>query len=150
MKTLHFETKINASATKVYETMLGKDTFKEWTVEFSTTSRYQGNWDKGSKILFLSDDADGKECGMISRVNENKAYEFVSIEHLGLYEEGQEIMSGEKVDPFSGALEEYLFKEIQEGTLLKIRMDAIPEWESYFLESWPRALKSLKNLCEDS
>lgn len=148
MKTLYFEIDINAPVSEVYQKMLGKGTFEQWTSEFSPTSRYEGNWEKGSKILFLADEADGRECGMVSRINENKVNEFVSVEHLGLYESGQEIMKGEKVDPFSGALEEYTFAETENGTHLKIRMDAIPEWESYFMESWPRALKKLKQIIE--
>ncbi|WP_343485943.1 SRPBCC domain-containing protein [Allomuricauda sp. d1] len=149
MKTLHFDNKINAPTSKVYETMLGEDTFKKWTSEFSPTSRYKGNWNKGSKILFLSDDADGKVCGMVSRINENKPNKFVSIEHIGILEDGQEITEGEKVDAFAGALEEYTFTSKNgASTILKIRMDSVPEWEDYFMESWPRALKKLKNICE--
>nr|WP_299342383.1 SRPBCC domain-containing protein [Allomuricauda sp.] len=148
MKTLHFEIKINAPTSKVYETMLGKKTFEEWTVEFSPTSRYQGSWDKGSKILFLSDDANGIACGMVSRINENRPNEFVSIEHTGILEEGQEIVVGEKVDAFSGALEEYTFVEENDTTILKVRMDSAPEWEDYFKESWPRALSRLKEISE--
>ena len=98
-------------------------------------------------MIFLSDD-DGKVCGMVSHVNENKANEFVSVKHIGLYEEGQEVLKGEKVDPFSGALEEYTFEKTENGTRLKIHMDTIPEWEDYFLEAWPRALRNLKKLCE--
>lgn len=148
MKALYFDITIKASVSEVYQKMLGKGTFEQWTSEFSPTSRYQGNWEKGSKMLFLADEADGKECGMVSRVNENTANTFVSIEHLGLYEEGQEIMKGEKVNSFSGALEEYTFEQIDTGTLLKIRMDVIQEWEEYFMESWPRALKKLKHIIE--
>lgn len=148
MKTLHFETKINAPKSKVYDTMLGKETFEEWTAEFSPTSRYKGSWDKGSKILFLSDDADGKVCGMFSRIKENRRNEFVSIEHVGILEDGEEITEGEKVAAFAGALEEYTFVSENGTTLLKIRMDAAVEWEDYFLEAWPRALEKLKNIVE--
>ncbi|PRX54242.1 SRPBCC family protein [Flagellimonas meridianipacifica] len=148
MKTLHFEIKINAPTSKVYQTMLDKNTFEEWTAEFSPTSRYKGSWDKGSKILFLSDDADGKACGMVSRINENRANEFVSIEHTGILEDGEEIIVGEKVDAFAGALEEYTFISENGTTILKIRMDSAPEWEDYFKESWPRALSKLKEITE--
>ncbi len=126
MKTLHFEINISAPVSKVYQKMLGKGTFEQWTSEFSPTSRYQGNWHKGSKMLFLADEADGRECGMVSRIKENQPDHFVSIEHIGLYEEGKEILTGPKVDSYSGALEEYTFEETENGTHLKIRMDAIP------------------------
>ena len=149
MKTLYFEISIHTPIHQVYKKMLGKGTFEQWTSEFSPTSRYEGNWGKGSNMLFLSDEANGKVCGMISKVKDNQQDKFVSLEHIGLYEGGRELMEGEKVDPFSGALEEYTFSETVNGTFLKIRMDVVPEWEQYFMEAWPRALKHLKNICED-
>jgi len=148
MQSLHFKIVIEAPVQHVYERMLGKETYQQWTSEFSPTSRYAGNWEKDSKMIFLSNEADGSACGMISRVRENQWGSFVSLEHLGLYEGGREIMEGEKVDPFKGALEEYTFLETEKGTLVKIRMDFIPEWEVYFLETWPKALKHLKKICE--
>lgn len=148
MKTLHFETEIKAQVSKVYDTMLNKDTFEKWTAVFSPTSRYEGDWNKGSKILFLSDDQDGKVCGMVSRIKENKSYEFVSIEHLGILEDGKEIAEGEKVDAFAGALEEYTFLMTDKGTLLKVSMDTTKEWEDYFENTWPKALAKLKSISE--
>lgn len=150
MKTLYFDIHISAPREKVYRVMLDKESFKKWTAEFSPTSRYLGTWEKGSKMLFLADESDGKECGMVSRIKDNHPNHFVSIEHIGLYEEGKEIFKGPKVDSYSGALEEYTFEENENGTHLKIRMDAIPEWEDYFLETWPKALSRLKQIVEDS
>ena len=148
MKTLYFEQYVHASPAMVYTTMLQEDSFRLWTAVFSATSRYQGDWKKGSKIIFLSEEADGKTCGMISRIKDNRKHDFVSIEHLGLFEEGQELLTGPRVDAFKGALEEYTFEPRDGGTLLKVRMDSIDEWESYFLETWPKALVRVKELCE--
>lgn len=56
MQKLQFKKEINASAQKVYETMLGlkdKATYEYWTATFNPTSTYEGSWDKGSKILFV-------------------------------------------------------------------------------------------------
>lgn len=148
MKTLHFETEIKAPISKVYDTMLKKNTFEKWTAAFSPTSRYKGDWNKGSKILFLSDDENGKLCGMVSRIKENKPNEFVSIEHLGILEDGKEITNGEKVEAFAGALEEYTFLKTDNGTLLQVSMDTVPKWEDYFNETWPKALAKLKSIIE--
>lgn len=148
MKALHFETKINAPVSKVYDTMLHKDTFKKWTAEFNPTSRYKGSWDIGSGILFLADGENGQVNGMVSRIKENKLNEFVCIEHLGILEGGKEITKGEKVDGIAGALEEYTFIKTDQGTLLKVSMDTAPEWEEYFEKTWPKALAALKRICE--
>ncbi len=150
MKTLHFETSINAPAKKVYDIMLNEETFKQWTAEFSPTSRYKGSWDKGSKIIFLSDDEKGNVCGMVSRIKENLPNEFVSIEHYGSLEDGKEITEGEKIEAFAGMLEEYTYLPTENGTLLKVAMDTTTEWEAYFNQTWPKALNKIKTICEAS
>lgn len=148
MKTLHFETRIDAPVEKVYRTMLESETFKQWTSEFNPTSRYEGSWKKGSKILFLAEGEDGKTSGMVSRIKENRPNEFVSIEHLGMLENGKEITEGEKVEAFAGALEEYTFTPKDGSTTVHVRMDTTPEWEPYFKSTWPKALKTLKDIVE--
>ena len=67
MKKLQFKKDINASAEKVYNTMLGIDTidtYQQWTAEFNPTSTYEGSWEKGSKIYFVGTNENGKKGGM--------------------------------------------------------------------------------------
>lgn len=148
MDTLNFDIQINAPVEKVYRTMLDKNTFKEWTAEFSPGSHYQGSWEEGSKILFLGPDENGNLGGMVSRIKENDPPRFVSIEHLGIFHDGREITSGPEVKPWAGALENYSLKEEDGGTRLSVRLDTPPSHNDYFAESWPRALRKLKNICE--
>ena len=64
MKKLQFKKEINATAQKVYETMLGlidKSTYEQWVSVFNPTSTYEGKWDKGSKIYFIGTDENGKK-----------------------------------------------------------------------------------------
>jgi hypothetical protein len=71
MQKLQFKKDINASTQSVYETMLGlkdKATYEYWTATFNPTSTYEGSWDKGSKILFVGVDENGKKGGMVSEV----------------------------------------------------------------------------------
>ena len=71
-----------AGVAKVYETMLGlnnKSTYEYWTAEFNPTSTYEGNWEKGSKILFVGVDENGKKGGMVSEIEEHKPASFISI-----------------------------------------------------------------------
>lgn len=149
MKKLHYEIQIDAPAAEVYKTMLDLETYKIWTAEFGPTSRYEGSWDEGSKILFLADDEHGKVQGMVSRIRVNKPNEFLSIEHLGVVEDGVEKDVDEKSNSFSGALEEYTFIQNESGTLLKVYIDTLTEWEKFFDDAWPRALNKLKTLSED-
>jgi hypothetical protein len=148
METLHLEIRIDAPAARVYETMLAQDTYREWTAAFNPTSRYQGSWDKGSKILFLADGEGGRVEGMVSRIRENIPHKYLSIEHLGILKEGVEILSGPEVEAWAGCLEQYSFSEAGGTTLLKVSLDTLPEYRDYFNNTYPRALDKLKAICE--
>lgn len=148
MERLHFEIIINSSAEKVYKIMLDEKHFSTWTAEFNPGSHYQGSWEKGSKILFLGPDLQGNMGGMVSRIVENIPCKFVSVEHLGLVENGREVTSGKAIEGWAGALENYTFQENNGKTLLAVDMDSNQEFTAYFSETWPKALNKLKEICE--
>lgn len=148
-KKLHFEISINASASKVFGTMLSEKHYPEWTAVFNPASRFEGSWDKGSEIIFLGTDKDGNTGGMYSRIRENIPNRFLSIEHLGMIQNGEKITSGPEVDEWAGALENYMFTETNGTTLLSVNLDSNEEYRGYFEETWPGALKVLKRICEE-
>jgi hypothetical protein len=143
MEKLHFSIVINASNKKVWETMLGNDTYKIWTDVFGPGSYFVGDWSEGSKMLFLAPDEKGKLSGMVSKIKENKPYEFVSIEHIGEVEDGKE-----EVTDWAGALENYTFKKIDGKTELLVDVDITEDFKELFQGLWPKALHKLKELAE--
>lgn len=145
---LNFKIEIHAPVDKVYNTMLGDKSYSEWTAVFNPTSRFEGSWDKGSKIVFVGTDPDGKEGGMVSRIKENIKNQFVSIEHLGILNNGQEITSGPEVEGWAGALENYTYEAKNGKTFLSVDLDSNEEFKSYFEETYPKALEKLKSICE--
>jgi len=145
---LYFQITIDKPADKVYNTMLDKRSYSEWTTEFDPTSRYEGSWQTGSKMLFIGTDKNGKEGGMVSRISRNIPNKILTIEHLGLYQDGEEITSGDEVDKWAGATEEYRFIDTGGKTLLEVELGGLMEYRSYFLETWPKALNKLKSICE--
>ena len=147
-ETMHFEIIIHASPATVYQKMLAEATYNIWTAAFNPTSNYKGSWEKGSKILFIGSDTNGKEGGMVSKIKENAPNQFVSIEHVGLVQDGIEIMSGPEVENWAGAHENYSFTEVDGKTLLTIDIDVNDEFRSYFEATWPKALNILKTICE--
>lgn len=151
MERIQFNTDINASAEKVYDAMLGlKDikTYQHWTAVFNPTSTYEGKWDKGSKILFVGVDENGKRGGMVSEVVENKPAEFVSILHYGFVDGDQEITTGEQVEKWAGGHENYSFEEKNGVTRVTVEMDTIEDYKDFFNESYPKALTLLKEVAE--
>jgi uncharacterized protein YndB with AHSA1/START domain len=145
---LHFETEIKAGKRKVYKTMLEEKTYREWTSVFNSTSHYKGSWQKNSRILFLGTDEKGYEAGMVSRIKENIENEFISIEHIGIIKNGREILCGQEVDKWKGALENYTLKTSNGKTIVSVDIDSGNDFISYFGETWPKALSRLKEICE--
>lgn len=148
MEKLHFEINISAKAGNVYETMLDKKHYTTWTAEFNPTSHFEGSWEKGAKILFLGTDQDGNFGGMVSRIKENIPGEFVSIEHQGIIRNGEEITSGAEVEGWAGIQENYTFTQTGGTTLLSVDVDSNTGFAAYFREIWPKALNTLKIICE--
>lgn len=149
MVRLHFETEINAPVKKVFRLMLADKTYRQWTQLFNPTSRFEGSWEKGSKILFLGTDEQGNEAGMVSRIKDNIPNRFISIEHYGVIADGKEITSGPEVEKWAGGLENYTFEEKNGKTLLSVDTDTTNEYKNYFEETWPRALEKIKEICEE-
>ncbi|MBN3580994.1 SRPBCC domain-containing protein [Algoriphagus aestuarii] len=147
-KKLHFQILINASVKKVYQLMIEKATYEEWTTIFSPTSTFEGSWEEGSKILFVGVDENGNKGGMVSRIDKNIPFEILSIEHLGELKEDQEILDTPEVLEWAGAHENYIFEAKGDQTLLKIELDSNNEFEEYFSGMWPKALEKLKEICE--
>ncbi len=148
MKKLNFSIVINAPKEKVWHSMLDDKTYRIWTEAFSPGSHFKGNWEKGNKILFLGPGENGEMGGMVSRIKENKLYQFISIEHLGEVKNGIEDTTSEAIKKWAGALENYTFNEKNSTTELLIEMDSIEEYEEMFKDMWPKALQKLKEIAE--
>lgn len=151
MKKLQFKIHINAPANKIYDYMLGihsKTTYEQWTALFNPTSTYEGNWGKGEKILFIGVDENGEKGGMIAKIAENIPNQFVSIQHYGLLQADKEIITGPEVEKWANGFENYTFEENNGSTTVTVDLDTTADFIDYMNESYPKALQTLKELCE--
>lgn len=151
MQKLQFKININAAVTEVYNFMLGinsKSTYEQWTALFNPTSTYEGSWSKGNKMLFVGVDENGEKGGMVSKIVENIAYKFVSIQHYGLLKADKEITEGAEVEKWANGLENYSFEENNGITTVTVDLDTTEDFLDYMNESYPQALNKLKELCE--
>jgi hypothetical protein len=148
MEKLHYSIVINAPKEKVWDTMLEDTTYRQWTEAFNAGSYYKGDWEEGSKILFLGPSEDGSEGGMVSRIKENRKYEFLSIEHLGILKDGVEDTTSDEAKKWAPAYENYTFIEKDGATELQVDMDILSENKAMFEDMWPKALEKLKELSE--
>jgi hypothetical protein len=151
MKKLEFKIEINAPAMHVYETMLGlknKQTYQQWTSVFNPTSTFEGTWEKGSKILFIGFDDQGKRGGLASEIEEHQVAKFISIKHKALIDGDSEISTGPLVESWTGGHENYSFHENNGITTVTVTMDTNEEYIEYFSNSFPKALEQLKKIIE--
>lgn len=151
MKKLQFKSDIQAPASKVYANMLGlkdKSTYEQWTALFNPTSTFEGNWEKGSKILFVGVDEHGQKGGMVSRIAENVPNQHVSIQHIGILKGDTEVTEGPEVEQWANGFENYTFQENNGTTTVIVDLDTVDDFEAYFEETYPKALDKLKEVCE--
>jgi hypothetical protein len=160
MKKLQYTVSINAPVARIYDFMLGisdKSTYEQWTSLFNPTSTYEGNWEKGSKILFIGVDEKGEKGGMVSRIADIIPNRFVSIQHYGLLKGDKEITEGPEVEKWANGFENYTF-EVKKArpddpvgpgiTTVTVDLDTTEEFLDYMNETYPKALEKLKKICE--
>ncbi len=148
MERMQFKTSIKAGAEKVYDTMLGPDTFKQWTAVFNPTSGFEGSWAKDAKILFTGISKEGKKEGMVGIIKENIPNQYVSILYTGLLDGDKEVTEGPEIEGWAGGYENYSFEERNGLTDLTVEVDVNDKMLAYFKETYPKALEKLKALCE--
>jgi hypothetical protein len=147
MKKLHYSIRIDAPVEKVWDVMLSDATYRQWTEPFYPGSHFKGSWEKGSRILFLAPAPEGVG-GMISEIAENRPYEFISIHHIGIIENGVENTNPETLKEWGDALENYTFRRDNGGTELIIDCDTTEEYADMMDNMWRQALQKLKEIAE--
>ena len=142
---LRFAERIQAPPAKVWEIMLADATYRDWTTPFAEGSYFEGSWEQGEEIRFLSPQGGG----MVAVIEEARPYSFVSIKHIGQLKEGGVVdTTSDEVKKWAPAFENYHFIPVDGGTEVRVEMDVTPEWETYMQQAWPKALARLKQLCE--
>ncbi len=143
-KRMQFSALIDAPPALVVEVMTAPDTYREWTSEFMEGSCYEGSWDEGERIRFLTPAGDG----MVAEIAEHRPNEFISVRHLGVVENGVEDTASDAVRAWAPAYENYSFEAVGDGTRIVVDQDMTAEYEDYMRKTWPKALARLKALCE--
>ncbi len=145
MKRLEYKIEISAPAKKVWNKMLQPDSYKEWAQASWPDSCYEGSWEKGEKIRFISPG----QGGTMAIIIENKPYETLLAEHVAaINADGSEDYDSETARSWIGTKEGYNFTERDGKTILNVQIDTRPEWEQMFNDGWPNALQKLKEICE--
>lgn len=148
MTRMEFSIQINAPRERVWHTMLDDATYRVWTAGFHEGSHYVGSWTPDTVIRFLGPGEDGKLAGMLSRVREVRPLEHVALTVIGLVHDGVEDLDSDAVRAWSGAIEEYTFRDTAQGTEVLIAVDTPDPWAAMMRGGWNDSLARLKALCE--
>ena len=146
VKRIQFTVTIKAPAAIVWHHITSLESYKHWTSAFAEGSHFQGSWEAGSKICFLSPSGDG----MVAEIAESRRREFISIRHLGFISNGTEDTTSDVVRSWAPAYENYSLLHVPEGTKMVVDQDVAPEWEEHMNQTWPKALNLLRELCEST
>ena len=144
VKRIQFSTTIEAPVEVVWATMIGKESYSQWTSVFVEGSYYEGSWSQGNRIRFMSPSGDG----MVSEIAECRPNEFISSKHLGFIANGVEETESDSVRAWAPAFENYTFISVPEGTRIVVDQDVTADFEEYMKDTWPKALESLRQICE--
>ena len=146
MKNLQYKITIAATPQKVWDTMTGKETYKEWTATAWPGSDFIGEWEQGENLKFVGN-TDG--AGTLATVTTFEPYKKILISHIALLQAGSvEDTESEWAQKWVGSTEAYSFAENNGTTNLTIDMQIYPDWADMLDETWPKALASLKEICE--
>jgi len=123
--------------------------YRQWTAPFSENSYFEGGWNTGNAIRFLSKDAEGKTAGMTSEIAISKYPEYISIRHLGIIQNGVEDLTSDEVAKWANGYENYSIDKIdRHQTRFTLDMDVADAYYDMMLEMWLKALPLLKSLSE--
>ncbi|MGD9487203.1 MAG: SRPBCC domain-containing protein [Calditrichaceae bacterium] len=147
MKILNYTIHINAPKEKVWKTMTDSKKYKEWTKVFSDNSSFVGEWKEGTHIKFIDANLGGTKAFLV----EVKPFDYILARHVAIIrKDGTEDTESDVAKSWIDLTEEYTFKENKGETDLSIEMRSHEAYVNMFNENWPKALKILKKICEQS
>lgn len=148
MASLQYSIDIAAPVHTVWTTMLGDETYRDWTSAFGEGGYYEGDWSEGSTIRFVGQEDDGSLSGMIGTVVASRPDKFVSVEYFGQIIHGEIDTTSDDAQAFVGSYENYSFEESDGVTTVTVELSD-DEMMNQFDDVWPRALGRLKELAEN-
>ena len=146
METLNFTIQINATPEKVWNCLWDIENYKIWTNPFCKGSYYKtDSFKEGSKIHLLTPSGDGM-YSILETVKEN---DFLAFKHLGDIKNFEEMPITGESETWTGAMETYTLKEIENGTELTVNVDTLESYVDFMKKTFPLALNELKRISEN-
>jgi uncharacterized protein YndB with AHSA1/START domain len=151
MKTLKFQTEIEAPREAVWDAIVDDAKYRAWTSAFNEGSFFEGGWNEGDAIFFIGLNDKGEKEGMVAEIAKSRYPEYISIRHIGQFVGGRPDTTSEEVKKWAPAYENYTLTALDMArTRFLVELDTLESFEEMFSEMWPKALKKLKDVCEQA
>jgi len=145
--TIQNEIQIDAKPELVWHQMLDKENYPRWTNGAWPGSMYTGSFTEGEEINFHGPDGEG----LVALTEKLEPARILDLRYAALTKKGGEIdRDSEGAKIWQQARETYYFEEKNGGTLLRVELYLPEQWASMMNESWPVALKDLKENSENA
>ncbi len=144
VKRIQFTATINAPVGVVWHHVTSPASYRNWASAFTEGCYFEGSWEQGAKIRFLSPGGGG----MVAEIAENRKDAFISIRHVGFIANGVVDTTSEAIRAWLPAYENYTFMALPEGTRMVVDLDVTADFEEDMNQAWPKALALLNNLSE--
>jgi hypothetical protein len=135
---------IDAPKEKVWDVLLGTETFPLWASAFSPGTHVTTDWQEGGHALFL--DASG--TGIVSRIASHVPNDHITMEHMGIVVGGKEDYDSKDALEWRGLMESYFVTETDGITTLIVESDTIDAYFDMSDAQWDEAILLIKQLAE--
>ncbi len=136
--------RIRAPRAQVAATLIDAAAYREWTKPFGEGSFFEGTWEEGTRMRFLTPTGDG----VVAEIAAHRPAEFLSIRHLGEIHGGIEDTSSEAVRAWAPIYENYSFVEREGESEVVVEVESLPEHADSLEKVYAEAFEILKRLCE--
>lgn len=145
METITFTVQINAAPSRVWLSLWDDANYRKWTTVFHEGSRYSGTLALGERVYFKGED----ESGMFADVIEYVPEQSIVFRHMGELKDGVEQHGTPESEQWVGGTEGYFLRENNSQTELRVELKTVPDFVSYFQETFPKATTILKSIAEE-
>lgn len=146
METYKFNININAPKQKVWDVLWEEATYSQWSSVFNEGTNSAPDLKEGSKLLFL--DADNHD--LLSKVGTRIENSQMTFKYLGEAVPGVEQPANQEIEQWEGTTESFTLNENNGVTELTVEVNATDEYKDHFHSTFPKALKMVKQLAEES
>ncbi len=141
---LEFSIDINAEKSAIWKALWDENAYLEWVNVFMEGSYVVAdNWEEGSKVHFLGPD----QNGIYSIIKTHIPNKIIKFEHIGNVIKGNEQPIDSETKKWSGATEVYKLNQGINNITLSVEIDILDEHLEFMANTFPKALKIVKNNC---